>query len=118
MNEEEEEDLCDQYYDHIIMRRNIPRRTNWRHRAIALSQREVALAANIQSTANDYIAFIFILLLFTKQMMMALSATRRAMIGGPESPMIRRLLQALIYYNCLLTFCFHELDLLVESDDV
>ena len=54
MNEEEEEELLhDQYYDHIVMRQNIPRRTNWRHHANALSQREVALAANIQLSANE-----------------------------------------------------------------
>jgi hypothetical protein len=59
MNEGEEEDLCDHYFDIIIQRRSIPRRTNWRHCANALSQREVALAGNIQSSANDH---LFVLL--------------------------------------------------------
>lgn len=49
---------------------------------------------------------------------MMIRTTWRAIIGGPETPMIRRSLQALLYYNCLLTFCFHELDVLIESDDM
>ncbi len=53
---------------------------------------------------------------FTRQMIIAISATRRAIIGGPELPMIHRSLQVMIYYYCLLTFCFHELDVLIESD--
>jgi hypothetical protein len=116
MNAEEEEDLRDQYYDHIVRRRNIPRRMNWRHRANALSQLEVALAANIQSTANDYIALIVILLLFIRQMTTMINFTRRATLGGLESPIMRRLLQAVTYYSCLLTFCFYELDVLVQND--
>jgi hypothetical protein len=28
------------------------------------------------------------------------------------------MLDALMYYNCLLTFCFYELDVLIKSDDV
>jgi hypothetical protein len=51
-------------------------------------------------------------------MMMVISATCRAMIGSPEFPMIQRSFRALIYYNCLLTFCFHELDVLIENDDL
>lgn len=31
MYEEEEEDLHDHYYDHIVRRCSIPKRTNWRH---------------------------------------------------------------------------------------
>ncbi len=101
------------------MRRcTIPRRINWRHHSNALSQCEVALVANIQLSANECISFIFFLLLFIKQMAMIISGTRRAMIGGPKSPLIRWMLHAVMYYNCLLTFCFHELDVLIESDDV
>jgi hypothetical protein len=91
MNEEEEEDLRDHYYDHIVRQRTIPRRTNWRHHANALSQCEVALATSIQSSANEYVSFIFILLFFIQQMMMAISAARRAVIGGPEPSLIRRM---------------------------
>ncbi len=58
-----------------------------------------------------------ILLLFIQQTMMAISAAHRAVIGCLESPLIRRMLNALMYYNYLLTFCFHELDALIESDD-
>ena len=117
MNAEEEDDLRDQYYDHIVRRRTIPRRTNWRHRANALSQLEVAIASNIQSSANDYIALIVILLLFIRQMLMIINSTRRAMLGGLESPIMRRLYQAFTFYNCLLTFCFYELDVLIQRDD-
>jgi hypothetical protein len=92
MNEEEIHDLRDHYFVVIIRQRNIPRRTNWRHRANALSQLEVALAGNIQSSANDLITFIFVLMFFTRQLMMMISTTRRAVIGGPESPLSQRLL--------------------------
>ncbi len=51
-------------------------------------------------------------------MMMMISVTCRVMISGPKSTMIHWLLRALVYYNCLLTFCFHELDLLIERDDL
>jgi hypothetical protein len=60
MNEEEIHDLCDHYFDLIVRRRNIPRRTSWRHRANAPSQLEVALAGNIQSLANDRVSCYFI----------------------------------------------------------
>ncbi len=46
----EDEHLADDFYDEIIRRRDIARRTNWRHCSTALSQREVALAATIQSS--------------------------------------------------------------------
>jgi molybdopterin biosynthesis enzyme len=55
---EEVVDLHDHFYDQIICRRNIARRTNWRHRANALSQHEVALAAGIQLSANDCVTVI------------------------------------------------------------
>ena len=117
-DDEEVDDLHDHFYDQIIRRRNITRRTNWRHRANALSQREVALAAGIQLSANDCVTMIFMILFFARQLMMMINATRRAFLGEPDSPMIRRLLRALVYYNCLLTVCFHELDLLIERDDL
>ena len=50
-------------------------------------------------------------------MMIMISTTHWAMLGGPESPVMQRLLQAVTYYSCLLTFCFHELDVLVQNDD-
>ncbi len=37
--------------------------------------------------------------------------------GGQDSPYTTRLLRILMYYQCLLTFCFHELDVLIETDD-
>jgi hypothetical protein len=114
----EEEDLRDQYYDRIVRRCNIPRRTNnGRQNANALSQLEVALALNIQSSANDYITLIFVILLFVRQILIINNFTHCAMIDVPEYPIMPRLLQALTYYNCLLTFCFHELDVLVQNDD-
>jgi hypothetical protein len=79
MNEEEEEDLCDHYFDIIIRRRTIPKRTNWRHHANALSQHEVALAAYDYFTFIFILMFfIFILMFFTRQMIIAISATHRA----------------------------------------
>jgi hypothetical protein len=59
MNNDEEEDLRDQFYDHIIRQRTMPRRTNWRHHAYAVSQVEVAITAYIQSSTNDYCLLIF-----------------------------------------------------------
>jgi hypothetical protein len=49
--------------------------------------------------------------------MMMINFTHQATLGGLESPIIQRLLQAVTYYSCLLTFCFHELDVLVQNDD-
>jgi len=77
----------------------------------------VALAAGIQLSANDCVTVIFMILFFTRQLMMMISATRREFLGEPDSPMIHRLLRALVYFNCLLTVCFHELDFLIERDD-
>jgi hypothetical protein len=48
---------------------------NWQNRANALSQLEVAIALNIQSSANDFIALIFNLFLFIRQMLMMINTT-------------------------------------------
>ncbi len=77
----------------------------------------MAIASNIQFSANNYIVLIFFLLLFIRQMMIMISTTHWAMLGGPESPVMQRLLQALAFYNCLLTFCFLQLDVLIQRDD-
>jgi hypothetical protein len=78
----------------------------------------VALAAGIQLLANDCVTKIFMIFFFARQLMMMINPTCRAFLGELESPMICRLLRALVYYNCLLTVCFHELDLLIERDDL
>jgi hypothetical protein len=77
-DDEQVDDLHDHFYDQIIRRRNITRRTNWQHGANALSQRELALAAGIQLSANDCVTMIFMILFFARQLMMMINATRRA----------------------------------------
>jgi hypothetical protein len=61
------------------------------------------------------VTVIFMILLFARQLMMMINATRSAFLGGLESPMIHRLLQVLVYYNCWLTVCFHKLDLWLKG---
>jgi hypothetical protein len=46
-------------------------------------------------------------------MMMMMITNRHAMIGGPKPPIMWSLMQVLMFYNCLLTFYFHEFDALV-----
>jgi len=58
-NDDIPDDLVDNFYDDIIRRRTIARRTNWRLRFTSLSQREVALAASIAlSSLSDYVQLI------------------------------------------------------------
>jgi hypothetical protein len=114
--EEDDEDLVDNFYDAIVRRRDIARRTNWRHRSTALSQREVALAATIQSSTNFYITLVFAILITMNQVITAIIYARRR-FAGQDSPHSVRLLRVMVYYQCLLTFCFHELDVLVEQDN-
>ena len=54
------EDDDDDIYDDIVRLRQTTRRTNWRHRATSLSQRDVALAVTINSSLTFYIIFIYI----------------------------------------------------------
>jgi hypothetical protein len=64
---EEDDDLVNDFYDQIIRRRSIARRTNWRHHSTALSQREVALAATIQSSTNFFIMLAFAIMITMTQ---------------------------------------------------
>jgi hypothetical protein len=114
--DEEDDDLVDNFFNEIVRRRDIARRTNWRHRSIALSQREVALAATLQSAASFYVTLVFAVMITTNQVIAAIIYARRR-FAGQDSPHTVRLFKVLIYYQCLLTFCFHELDILVEQDD-
>jgi hypothetical protein len=111
-----DEHLVDDFYDEIVRRRDIARRTNWRHRSMALSQREVALAATLQSSAAFFIVLAFAVMITMNQVTSAIIFARQS-LGGPDSPHTIRLFRVLIYYQCLLTFCFHELDVLIEQDD-
>jgi hypothetical protein len=70
--EEDDENLIDDFYDAIVKRRDIARRTNWRHRSTALSQREVALAATIQSSANFFITLVFAIMITMNQVITAI----------------------------------------------
>jgi hypothetical protein len=113
---EEDDDLVDDFYNQIVRRRNIARRTNLRHHSFSLSQREVALAATIQSSTSFFITLAFAIMITMNQITTAIIFSRRR-LGGPDSPYTGRLLRVLIYYQCLLTFCFHEIDALVQEDD-
>ena len=55
----EDDNLADDFYDQIVRHRNIAMRTNRRHCSTALSQREVALAATIQSSTSFFIMLAF-----------------------------------------------------------
>jgi hypothetical protein len=70
-NDIDPDDFVDNYYDEIIRCRTITRRTNWRMRFTSLSQRELALAATIQSSMFDYIQFIRVMIIIINQLMTA-----------------------------------------------
>jgi len=110
------DDFIDNYYDEIIRRHTIARRTNWRMRFTSLSQREVALAATIESSMTDYLQFIMVMIVIVNQLMMGIHAMRRHHLDQ-NNPRYRSFLRLHIYYSCLTMFCFYELDALFEQDD-
>ncbi len=55
--EDEEED---EMMDAIVRRRDIARRTNWRWRSTALSQRDVAIATSINSSLSFYFTLLYL----------------------------------------------------------
>jgi hypothetical protein len=115
-NDIDPDDFTDNYYNEIIRRQSIARRMNWRMRFTSLSQREVALAATIQSSMFDYIQFIMVMIAIINQLMTGIYAMRRHLLGCNDVG-YKRLLRLYIYYSCLTMFCFYELDALLEQDD-
>jgi hypothetical protein len=90
-NEDDDYDpdgFVDEYYDEIIRRRVIAHRTNWRMRYTSPSQREVALATNIEGSILAFGQFLVALILLTNQLLTAI---------------------------CM--FCFYEVDTLLQEDD-
>jgi predicted RNase H-related nuclease YkuK (DUF458 family) len=110
------DDFVDNYYDEIIRRRTIARRTNWRMRFTSLSQREVALATSIDSSVIDYTQFIMVMILTINQLMTAIYIMRRRQMDQNNNRS-KKILHLYVYYSCLTTFCFYELDTLLEQDD-
>jgi len=49
-------------YDEIVRRRQTARRTNWRFRATALTQRDVALAASIQASLSFCYSLMYLVI--------------------------------------------------------
>jgi hypothetical protein len=107
----DEDDIIDNFYNEIVMRRAIARRTNWRYRFTLLSQLEVALAANITSSAYSYINVLAAIIVTTDQLLQAICINQRH--NGNSSQLSRLYIQ----YNFLMMFCFFQLDSLMEQED-
>jgi len=105
------EDDDDDIYDDIVRLRQTTRRTNWRHRATSLSQRDVALATTINSSIAFYITFTYILLFRLNSLNNAIAVN-----NNRQSALYGRLLYALRYYQCLFRFCCYEIDFLIEEE--
>jgi len=108
------QDLQDQFYNQIVRRRDIPRRMNWRQRANALSQRELVTALMIYS--SFYLYLVFLLIFMINQTLLLINQARNLRFINPV-PRLNKLRHVLIYYQCLLTFSCHELDILIQEDD-
>jgi hypothetical protein len=106
------DDFIDDYYDEIIRRRTIARRTNWRMRFTSLSQREVALVATIDASISDYGQFLVALIVVTNQLLMAIYMMRRQ-DQDHNSIRYKRIIHLFLYYNCLMMFCLFEVDTLI-----
>jgi hypothetical protein len=115
-DDDNNDDLIDNYYDDIIRRQTIARRTNWRMRFTSLSQREVALAAIIDSSIVDYGQFIISMIIIIDQIMSAIYWIRRHHFDRNDVR-YNRSLHLFLYYNCLIIFCFYQLDSLLDQDD-
>jgi hypothetical protein len=85
-------------------------------RFTSLSQREVALAATINSSIIDYGQFIIPLIITTNQIMSAVYLMRRRHFAHNDLR-YKRSLYLFLYYNCLMIFCFYQLDSLLDQDD-
>ncbi len=104
------DDDDDDIYDDIIRCRETTRRTNWRHRSTSLSQRDVALAATIQSSLTFYITSMYVLLLHLNSLNNAILVN-----NNRRSFLFCRLLRTLQHYQCIFRFCCHEIDFLSEE---
>jgi hypothetical protein len=110
------QDLQDQFYNQIVHRRDISRRMNRRQRANALSQRELVTASMIHSSSSFYLYLVFLLIFMINQTLLLINQARIFRFINPV-PRLNKLHQVLIYYQCLLTFSCHELDILIQADD-
>jgi hypothetical protein len=68
----DDEDMVDDFYDQIIRRRDISRRTNWRHYSTTLSQCDFALAATIQSSTSFFVTLAFAIMITMNQIITAI----------------------------------------------
>ena len=110
------QDLQDQFYNQIVRRRDIPRRMNWRQRANALSQRELATASMIYSSSSFYLYLVFLLIFMINQTLLLIHQSRSFRFINPV-PRLNKLHRILLYYQSLLTFSCHELDILIQEDN-
>jgi hypothetical protein len=114
-NDDIPDDLVDNFHDDIIRRRTIARRTNWRLRFTSLSQREVALAASIASSLSDYVQLINAVIVLSQQLFTTIYMMRQHQDWN--NVRYKRSLHLYIYYNCMMLFCFFQLDSLVAEED-
>ena len=89
---------------------------NWRQRANALSQREVATASLIHASSSFYLFLVFLLIYMINQTLLLIHQSRSFRLINPV-PRLNKLRRFLLYYQSLLTFSCHELDILIQEDD-
>jgi hypothetical protein len=103
------DDEIDDHIHQFIRRRTIPRRTNWRYRYMALSQREISQANALQLSISDHVDFLLLMILLTNQLLTVLHLFRRQ-IAGQNNSRVQRMTTVIRYYTRLIAFCYLRLD--------
>jgi hypothetical protein len=87
-------------------------RTNWRLRATALTQRDVALAASIQASLSFCYSLMY-LMIFQLHL---LNQWTQLHNNEPNSPLFHQVLKGIRFYHALFTFCCYEVDALIDEE--
>jgi len=99
-------------YDEIVRRRQTACRTNWRFRATALTQRDVALAASIQAS----LSFCYSLMYLVIFQLYLLNQWIQLHNNEPNTPLFHRILKGIWFYHGLFTFCCYKVDALIDEE--
>jgi hypothetical protein len=112
MNDDDDNDYnndeIDDHIHQIIRRRTIPRRTNWRYRYMALSQREIAQANMVQQFILDHAHFFMLMIILSNQLLTELHLFRRQ-IAGQNNSRVQQMTTVVCYYTHLIAFCYLRL---------
>jgi hypothetical protein len=106
------DNVDDEFYNEIIHRRVITRRTNWRLQSTLLSQRDIAVPTTIHSSLSFYITLMYLVFFQLNQLYNIILRN-----NARQSILFGRLLHALKYYQWLFCFCCYKVDQLLEYED-